>query len=348
MSFLIDGEGDALRITRMILHVVGAGDFEVQKELAEVEQEAFFLDRIRDIDASGLFTFEETSPTKETISEIAAGNLSFEEGAQQLSRDFASRHIGSSSDGALFIFELSSSEENTKLYSIIKYDYREVIERTDDNGTSHLRRIIEAFVADKRALQKSCLVRAVGNQVHDEIAAQDRMGRAPDLTDYFTRFLAVKRSRSDLELNRSLTEALRGVFAERRADLPNQDPGPALAAAKDALRQRQKIDSDAILEAVMMASGDPESEDLKDAFKGTLSRKLRAAKLTGVEFAPDPQVLRRAARKRIQTVEGVTIEYPSDLEGVRVRTTPSANGGRTITIETARIEDQTVVRDRIS
>lgn len=348
MSYLVDGEGDALRITRMILHVVGTGDFEPQAEMPMVEQEPFFLARIRDVDASGLFTFDPASQTKRSIGDIAQGTVSFEEGSQQLARDFASRHGGASVDGALFVFELSSNQPGSSLYSLVKYDYREAIERTDDNGQSHLRRIVEAFVADKRALQKSCLIRVDNGIVSDEIAAQDRMGRAPDLTDYFAGFLNVRRSRSDSELNRSLTDALRAVFTDRRDDLPNQDPGAALVLAKDALRQRQKIDNAAILEAVLVASGDPQQPDIRGAFEATVARKIRGAKLTGVEFAPDPLVLRRAARKKIQTVEGITIEYPSDLEGVRVRNTASANGGRTITIETAKIEDQTIVRDRTS
>lgn len=346
MSYLIDGEGDALSITRMILHVVGEGGFEPQSEMEAVEQEPFFLARIRDIDASGLFTFDAASPTKATIGQVAQGTVTFEEGAQSLARDFASRHGGASVDGVLFMFELSSNQPDTVLYSIIKYDYREAIERTDDDGQSHLRRIVEAFVADRRALQKSCLVRVVGGVVSDELAAQDRMGRAPDLTDYFAAFLSVRRSRTDAELNKSLTDALRAVFIDRREDLPNRDPSAALIAAKEALRQRQTIDNAAVLEAVLVACGDPQEADVRGAFEATVNRKLRVAKLTGVQFAPDPQILRRAARKRIQTVEGVTIEYPSDLEGVRVRSAATANGGQTITIETDRVEDVTVVRDR--
>lgn len=348
MSYLVDGEGDAVSITRMILHVVGEGDFEPQSEMEAVEQEPFFLARIKEVDASGLFTFDPASETKSTIEEIAQGVVTFEAGAQRLARDFAGRHGGASVDGALFMFELSSNQPGTSLFSIVKYDYREAVERTDEDGQSHLRRIVEAFVADRRALQKSCLIRVVNGVVSDEIAAQDRMGRSADLTDYFAAFLNVRRSRTDSELNRNLTEALRAVFTDRREDLPNRDPGAALVLAKEALRQRQTIDNDAILEAVLVASGDPQADDVRTAFESTVARKLRSAKLTGVQFSPDPQVLRRAARKRIQTVEGVTIEYPSDLENVRVRNVASANGGRTITIETARIEDVAIVRDRAS
>lgn len=331
----------------MILHVVGAGDFEPQQQMDDVEQEAFFLSRIQEIDASGLFIFDANSQTKRTIGEIADGTLSFEDGAQRLARDFSGRHSGTSADGALFMVELSSNTRNSSLYSIFKYDYREAVERTDDGGQNHLRRIVEAFVADKKALQKSCLVRVQDGEVLESVAAQDRMGRTPDLTDYFAAFLNVKRERNDHELNRGLNDALREVFTDRKADLPNQDAAAALRTAKDALSQRQRIDNAAVLEAVLVAAGNPDQPDMVAAFEATVVRKLRSAKLTGVEFAPDQQVLRRAARKRIQTVEGVTLEYPSDLEGIRVRTVPGANGSRTITIETARIEDETIIRDRI-
>lgn len=346
MSYFQEDEGDFLKIEKMILHVVGVGDFEPQPQMDVVEQEEFFLDRIREIDASSLFTFDEDSQTKRTIGEVASGALSFEEGAQRLARDFSGRHSGASADGALFMLELSSNVDNSTLYSIFKYDYREAIERTAKDGQSHLRRIVEAFVADKRAVQKSCLIRVQDGVVTESVAAQDRMGRSPDLTDYFAAFLNVKRSRTDQELNRGLTDALRQILTDRRADLPNQDAAAALRSVKDALGQRQRIDNAAVLEAVLVAAGNPEEADIVSAFETSVSRKLRSAKLTGVEFAPDQQVLRRAARKRIQTVEGVTLEYPSDLEGVRVRTTTKPDGGRTITIDTARIEDETIIRDK--
>ncbi|WP_426035879.1 hypothetical protein [Brevundimonas sp. DC300-4] len=189
-------------------------------------------------------------------------------------------------------------------------------------------------------------MRVTAGVVDDEIAAQDRMGRAPDLTDYFAGFLDVRRTRTDGELNRKLSEALREVFVERRADLPGQDASAALRTAKNALSQRQRIDNAAVQEAVLVAAGDPQDDDLRRAFESTTTRKLRTAKLTGVEFEPDATMLRRPARKRIQTVEGVTIEYPTDLEGVRVRQQPNSAGGRTIVIETARVEDEGPVRDR--
>ncbi len=346
MGFLSNEEAAALRITRMILHVVGDGEFQPEPELAEVEQEQFFLDRLQDVNASGLFKFKPTSPTKSAIGDIASGVTSFEAGAQALAREFSKWHVGTSVNGAFFIFELNAGVAGTQLYGMVKYDYKAAVERTEDQGQVHLRRIIDAFVEDKKALQKSCLVRVVDGVVIDEISAKDRMGSAPNLTDYFMKFLEVERDRSDEELNRSVNEGLRQVLNDTRDLLPGKDVGLALAMAKDILRNRQLIDEEAIAEAVFTAAGNPEGEDERKLIQRAINSQVKRQKLTGLSFKPDAQVLRRSQRRRLRTAEGVVLEYPTDLENASVKRTVHADGSATFVIETKRVEDDQIVRER--
>jgi hypothetical protein len=140
MTFLTAQEADDLRIRRMILHVVGDETFQPEAELEAVEQERFFLGRLLDVNASGLFTFKEASATKAMIAAMASETTSFESGGQALSSAFAKSHVGASVNGAFFIFELSAGT-NDRLYGMLKIDYKAAVERTHKDGQTHLRGI---------------------------------------------------------------------------------------------------------------------------------------------------------------------------------------------------------------
>jgi hypothetical protein len=329
----------------MILHVVGEDDF-TPEAARPVEHEQFFLARIRDTDFAAVHSFNEGSRTKLQLERMATGQDTFEGGAQALAHDFSRLHLGSSREGAFFIFELEAGRRDTRVYSLIKYDYREAIEQTEGDEGSLLRRIVHAFIADRRAIQKSALVRVVEGTGELAIAARDRVKVAPDISDYFAAFLDVVRSRSDEELNQQMVEALRSALAEARDDLPEGNVPRALRRAKDVLRDRQEIDDQAIVDAVLAAAGNPDDERVRASLEARVVRKLRSAKLTGLTFRPSRQILRRPPLRRLKTAEGVTLIYPDDADGGVVRRQPRAGGGETITIQTARVTEDEVVRDK--
>lgn len=344
MSFLTDAELASLRIKQMILHVVGGKEkFKPQPLMDGVEHIDFFLARIQDAAVSGVHRFEGQSATKSLLQQIASQAVSFEKGAQELSRRFSIDHVGSSRDGAFFVFELESADPQLLFYSLIKYDYAEAIELYSSRGRNTLRQIVQAFVRQKRAVQKSCLVRVRNGVVDDGVSAIDRMGDAPDLTDYFQKFLEVVRDRDTKELSSRLNEVLRKTLQDCKAQLPNQDVPAALSATKDFLRGRENVDDEGIREAVFVAAGRP-SEDTRATIDKVLARQLRDKRLSGITFKPDPSTLRRAPRRKIQTVEGVIVVYPGEQEDRAVIRQPSAGGGWTITIKTAAhlVEDGTV------
>jgi hypothetical protein len=92
-----------------------------------------------------------------------------------------------------------------------------------------------------------------------------------------------------------------------------------------------------------MAAGRPDEETRAEIDK-VLSKQLKEKRLTGISFRPDPNTLRRAPRRRIQTAEGVILMYPGEQENRAVTRQPSAGGGWTITIKTTEhlVEDGTV------
>lgn len=347
MSFLTDDEVGSLRIDRMIVHVVGREAFEPQPEMEGIDHLDFFLARIQDAAISGVHRFEPNSVVKASIEAIAKGEVTFEAGAQELSRKFSKDHVGSSRDGAFFVFELSAGTEGEKIYSLVKYDYRQAIELYAQEGKNALRQIVQAFVKEKKAIQKSCLVRCVDGVAQSDVSAFDRMGDAPDLTDYFQKFLDVVRERDTKELSERLREVLRRTLQQCKAHLPNEDVAAALAATKDHLRGRDTVDDEAIREAIFVAANRPD-EDVRANLDKALDRQLKDRKLAGITFKPDPQVFRRAPRRKLRTAEEVVLTYPGEQEDRAVKRVRSPDGGWTITIQTTEdlVEDATIA-DRV-
>jgi hypothetical protein len=346
MGFLTDAERQNLQIEAMILHVVG-DEYFTPEPARQVEHANFFVGRVLETDVAAVHAFKEVSNTRATLEFIARGESTFEAGAQALSREFSRFHGTSARDGAFFIFALRTDDPNTRLYSMIKYDYREAIEQAEDeDGQQRLRRIIHAFIDDKKAIQKSALIRVVDGQAEFDIAARDRSKAAPDIADYFAAFLDVERNRSDNELNQALVETLRLTLQESKDVLPEKDVARAMHTAKATLRDRQEIDEQAIVEAVLAAAGHPQDEEIRGLLRTRTAQKLRKKKLTGLVFPPNRQILRKPPMRKLVTTEGVTVTYPDEADAVTVRRERNPNGGgEVITITTDRIVEDSVVRD---
>lgn len=218
MGFLTDQERRSLQIVAMILHVVGEDPF-IPETARAVEHEGFFVGRILDTDVAPVYSFKEGSATCAQLERMARSEVTFEAGAQDLSREFSRFHGTTSREGAFFIFQLATDDPRTTIYSLVKYDYREAIEQAEgEQGASLLRRIVHAFIADKKAIQKSALVRVVDGRAEAAISAHDRIKPAPEIGEYFARFLDVDRSRSDQELNEAVVDVLRQTLKDSRAD----------------------------------------------------------------------------------------------------------------------------------
>lgn len=347
MSFLTDAERQSLEIVAMILHVVGEEVFSPEPA-RQVEYEQFFKERILETDVDAVYDFKEVSHSRDTLEKMASNGVSFEVGAQELSREFSRLHGTTTREGAFFIFELHADDPQVRLYSLIKYDYREAIEQAiDEGGQQRLRRIIHALIDDKRAIQKSALIRVIDGRANSNVAVHDRTKIAPDIADYFATFLDIERSRSNAELNKDVVEVLRKTFHDVKDLLPENNVARAMQEAKAVLRDRQEIDEAAVIDAVFAAAGHPDDEQTRAKLQHRAEQKLRTHKLTGLAFPPDRQVLRKPPLRKLRTTEGVTITYPDDANAVTVRRERRQDGeGEVITVTTDRIVEDTVVPDR--
>ncbi len=80
-------------------------------------------------------------------------------------------------------------------------------------------------------------MRVKSGVVESGVSAIDRMGDAPDLTDYFQKFLEVVRDRDTKELSERLNEVIRGTLQKCKTQLPDQDDNDYCFAAPRCTRQ---------------------------------------------------------------------------------------------------------------
>lgn len=344
MGFFTDQELASLSVKNMILHVVGGQTF-TAAPARKVEHEAFFVSKIVGTAVDPVFTFDTQSATRDKLQDIASGKQTFVRGAQALASAFNKKHVSGSIDGALFMFELTVHDSDVRIYSLIKYDYREALQE-DPQQPAMLLRIINAFIDDNRAIQKAALIRVVRGIAQPEVSARDRVKRAtPDITDYFRDFLAVTRKIDDEELSQKALDLVQGTLRKFKADLPRQDVSKALANARSMLGNRHKINKAAIIEAVLEGAGNPADAKLRKKLTDETQNRLRKAKLDNLTFKPVRKILRQAPLRRLKTTEGVTVTFPDDAAGSTVKILDNGAAGKRIIIETKHItEDDLVTR----
>lgn len=342
MSFFSDEEIDSLKITRMILHVVGTKNFEALPERA-LEEEAFFIGKIVDMAAAPVFMFKAVSTTRNEIEAIAIGATSFVLGAQSLAASFNRAHVVGSADGVLLMFELSVKDPSVKIYSLIKYDYKLALEQNDGAPGNKLRRIVNALVDEKKAIQKTALVRVVNGVADKNVSATDRTKHGVDLADYFTDFLSVTRDVSDTELSELTRKVLKGALQACIEHLPGKNVAKALKKAQANLGTRALIDEDAIVEAVMLAAGHPEDDKIAGRLEKETRTRVRKSKLHELSFKPDRKILRQPYMRKIVTTEGVTILFPDRAENPNVKVVELEGGKVQIIVNTDRVTEDSVV-----
>lgn len=129
----------------------------------------------------------------------------------------------------------------------MKYDYGQALELERREGAKGLRRILEAFIYDKGAIQKAAIIRVVGGVAEAQISTRDRMGKpSPLLTKFFADYLQVVRDRSDEELTRGVREVVREALHDHRDLLPEGGLAAGVSNALNVLRTSATVNADVI------------------------------------------------------------------------------------------------------
>jgi len=345
MAFLQPDQLEALAIEKMVFHVVGPEDEELilLEEIDPGPFSAFFLDRLKSSNNGIMFDFILGSSVLASFLQIENERQLFVGESKKLASLFKTQHGRSASKGVFLMFLLSAAEE--RFYALIKYDHQIVLSYSiEDRATGHyplLQQLQDTFVKSPEALQKSAIVRLT--EGGGELCVKDRV--APkEIGQYFKAFLGAQR--------RHTPGSLTAKFAEITLKVAKENPQELSADSRKNVRQRlyetlqtqagfEPENADSILTSVFGPL--PENSRIRQAF----DRKLRSSHLEGEAFEFDRDVVKRPAKRRIVTKEGIQIILDRQYDD-SVTVDDLAGGRQRITITTAGVEEDDDFAERNS
>ena len=335
MAFLTEAERDALRIDRMVFHVVGP-DLEDPVLLAEFTPPIFtefFIKRIKTALGGNAYRFRPDSPVMAQLRSIAADAKAFLTVSEQLAHAFQHEHRRTTSAGVFFLF-LLSTEEGKQLFALVKYDNDQVLKYDISDKDGQRKAILEefthAFSTKRESLQKIALVRF--GKEDGVLMVRDR-SRPDGISEYFEKFLHVRRDATPSESTRRTEKMLKEVFKEHKADL---DPAIAKEGARrinEQLRNTREFGPETqgqLFDAVFGL------HDEDSPVRKTSARKLAAYRLDEETFKVDGSAIPRTRRRRMETIEGFQILYDEEYKAL-IKTQKLASGDTEIRITTEKV-----------
>jgi hypothetical protein len=267
----------------------------------------------------------------------------FVEESKKLASLFKAQHGRSASKGVFFMFLLSAAEQ--RFYALIKYDHETVLSyRIEDRVTGHyplLQQLQDTFVKSPEALQKSAIVRLT--EGGGELCVKDRVS-PKEVTQYFKGFLGATRRYTPGKLTEKLADIAIRVAKENSAELTLDSRKNLRQRLYDTLQTQEGFDpenSEPFLASVFGPL--PENSRIRHAF----DRKLRSSHLEGEAFDFDRDVVKRPAKRRIVTREGIQVIWERQYED-NVKVEDVAGGRAKITIMTGGVEENDDFTERNS
>ena len=312
MGFLTEQEKAAVEIRRMIFHVVGKTLDEpiLLKEIAPPQHTDFFVERVRSALRGNLFEFRARSDAERMLRTMSADRASFTEQSQALALEFQKLHTAPTSVGVFFVFELNVGSDSP-VYALIKYDNEDVVRYILKNGDApqvpQLERFQETFVRKPEAMQKIALVR-LDAETGGRLMVRDRSNTA-HISDYFERFLKVRRVNSPDEMSGKLVEAFKATFKDHRTSLPDEIQRGGVNRIYEVMRQGRRFDPENF-EPILTSIFGQVAEDAP--LRRTLTRYLKQHGVSEETFDINPEKVQKPRRNRMETDEGTQVLYDED------------------------------------
>lgn len=242
MPFITEAQQQAIRIERMIFHVVGKAPNRplLLDQVVEVgAHEGFFASRIIDTLKGASYQFLPIAGTRDALERALADEAAFVRETQNIAQRFQEMYVADKrlSDGVLLILQFQAGAET--LFDIIKFDHDPAVgyNLREDAGQrgAVLAEISSHFSRHKEAVQKSALIR-INAGGGGEVCAVDRSSRL-DITAPFQNFLDVRRTFDHSELTERIFGILYRVGMKHQDDLDPDVVKSLRHRAKDALER---------------------------------------------------------------------------------------------------------------
>lgn len=345
MAFLQPEQLERLTIEKMVFHVVGPEDDDLilLEEIDPGPFSDFFLDRLKSSNNGIMFDFIPGSPVLTSFLQVENAPELFVDESKKLASLFKAQHGHNTSKGVLLMFLLSAAEE--RFYALIKYDHQTVLSyKIEDRANAHfalLQQLKDTFVKSPEALQKSAIARLVDGS--GELCVKDRVS-PKDVTQYFKAFLGAQRRYTPGSLTAKFAEITLKVARENSQELSADSRKNVRQRLYDTLQTQAGFEPESADSYLTSVFGPlPEHSRIKQAFE----RKLRSSHLDGEAFEFDRNAMKRPAKRRIVTKEGIQVILDREYND-SVTVEDLAGGRARITITTAGVEEDDDFAERNS
>jgi hypothetical protein len=336
MAFLQPAQLEALVIEKMVFHVVGPEDGELTllEEIDPGPFSTFFLDRLRSSNNGIMFDFIPGSSVLASFLQVENDPELFVDESKKLAALFKTQHGHNTSKGVFLMFLLSANAE--RFYALVKYDHQVVLSYTiEDRADAHyalLQQLQDTFVKSPEALQKSAIARL--KQATGELCVRDRVS-PKEVTQYFKAFLGAQRRHTPGSLTAKIAEITLKVAKEHSKELSADSRKNVRQRLYDTLQAHAGFESDDADSFLTSVFGPlTENSRIKQAFE----RNLRNSHLEGESFEFDRDAVKRPAKRRIVTKEGIQVILDRQYDD-SVKVQGLAGGRARITITTAGVEE---------
>ncbi|MCE6977927.1 hypothetical protein EI534_11105 [Pseudomonas frederiksbergensis] len=332
-------------VERIIFHIVGP-DLKAPTILTEVEDPSthsdFFIARLIETSKGTHYNFNLASGVQGQIHQSLVSPHAFVDCSQILAERFQKLYErdGRLIPGVLMLLQIRSGHETYA--AIIKYDDTKVISyktttTTDGKINPVLDHILNTFVQDKKALQKSALIKI--DKGTGQLICIDRSGKNGDITEKFKDFLDITRKFSHETLTERLLEALKTTAKTHKDIVPQSIICQLTTAAKEAISSIETFNPAHPHTLLNALFGDLHTnEKIQQTFEKELRRQKIQTEIIKIpkNFFPKP------ARKMKETFEGIRVIYTQAHEDAKQIIFNEVDGTKTFTVSTLKytIEDE--------
>lgn len=332
MNFFKGINPEHMQIEKFIFHVVHHGEDEpiLLDETPIDGHEAFFISRLKDTLEGNRFEFVDTSPTMAYLRDIEKNPDSFVTVSKNLAASFHQVQKGTIKPGVIILMQISA--DGHKLFSIIKYDHEEALSyKLEENGSrAILEDIKNSFTKSKKSLHKSAMIQL--DQNSGELIILDQKVRE-DISVFFKGFLGVRRKSSEAKMTKVINKVFLDTIKNHRNILPSTITSKARQIMNDIVANTEIFEADDFFRKAFGAYGD-------DKVKKTFMKKLARSDLDGEQFRFDKRAITAPKKRKLETVEGVNIQYPeAAAESVNIQH-GDENQPTKITITTDKLIEQ--------
>jgi hypothetical protein len=313
MAFFTDDELHAMKIKRMIFHLVGPKreSLVILPEVDPGKFEQFFLDRIKTVNFGHRYVFSGVSSTRARLKRILDNDRMFVPETEKLAERFNELHRPAAAWGAFLVFLLSIGEAT--YFALLKHDDEKVLAydvKEDEKGrkTVDLEALEKTFVQNKDALQKAALIKVTDDG--GALSVLDRKNQQR-VADYFEAFLEAKREFDDAELTFRLVNAARKVIRASEDLVPPEVYRELHKKTHEAAKQGAKIDGEHLLDYLSTVIGRKLNDD--EPLAQRFQDELKSARIAGMPVAMTPDKVVGAVSVRYRTKKGIEIRVPSEF-----------------------------------